>query len=40
MAGDDLIKVCFKNPVPRITKGQSAVFYVDDIVLGGGKIVG
>ncbi len=36
---DDLIKVTFKNPVARITSGQSAVFYVGDIVLGGGKII-
>lgn len=39
MIGEDMIKVTFENPVARITPGQSAVFYVDDIVFGGGKIV-
>lgn len=36
---DDTIKVSFDNPVARITPGQSAVFYLDDIVVGGGKII-
>lgn len=35
---NNLIKVIFKEPVSRITPGQSAVFYIDDMVLGGGKI--
>lgn len=35
---DDLVKVVFEEPVQRITPGQSAVFYIDDVVLGGGKI--
>lgn len=38
MIGDNTIKVVFENPVARITPGQSAVFYLEDIVVGGGKI--
>lgn len=38
MIDDNTIKVVFENPVARITPGQSAVFYLGDIVVGGGKI--
>ncbi len=36
---DDVVKITFDEPQARITPGQSAVFYLDDIVVGGGKII-
>ena len=35
---EDSVKVIYDEPQKSITPGQSAVFYIDDIVIGGGKI--
>ncbi|MBP3707651.1 MAG: tRNA 2-thiouridine(34) synthase MnmA [Clostridia bacterium] len=36
---DDKIRIKFKEPQRAVTPGQSAVFYIGDIVVGGGKII-
>ena len=36
---DNKIKIVFDEPQKALTPGQSAVFYIDDIVVGGGKII-
>ena len=35
----DRVKVIFKEEIGGIAPGQAAVFYQDDLVLGGGTIV-
>ena len=36
---NEKIKITFKEPQRAITPGQSAVFYMGDIVIGGGKLI-
>ena len=38
MVNNNTAKITFKEPVRAITPGQSVVFYINDVVLGGGKI--
>ena len=37
--GNDKVRFVFEQPQRAITPGQSLVFYIDDIVIGGGEIV-
>ncbi len=37
--GNDRVKVVFAEPQRGITSGQSVVFYKEDVVLGGGRIM-
>ncbi len=36
--GSGFVKAVFENPQPAVTPGQAAVFYEEDLVLGGGII--
>ncbi len=38
MQDDGMVKVTMKEKAKSVTPGQSAVFYIDDVVVGGGKI--
>ena len=39
MQEDGTVKVTMKEKAKSVTPGQSAVFYIDDVVVGGGKII-
>jgi len=39
-AGGSRIAIDFERPVAGVTPGQAAVFYDDDVVVGGGTIEG
>ena len=34
-----VVKLEFIEPQRAITRGQSVVFYIDDVLIGGGKII-
>ena len=39
ITGEDQAEICFNSAQKAITPGQSAVFYIDDRMIGGGIII-